>query len=238
VIVLGVLLIGWILWQAPFVRELVVGWSGRLGPRAVPLLRKVLNDSDNMVRMAAVSSLAEVGPDAVPPLLDTLREGSAAVRAESANALAYLAVRGIDTSAAVPALTEALQDGDAETRVKVLRALLCAGANAHPAMPAVLRALKDEAAVRKEAAEVLGRTGLRTDPAIVAGLLAALQDDDAEVRQEAAEALGRLGTPSKDVIPALRRALDDPDERVRKEAKESLDRLTGAAGGGPGSKRR
>jgi HEAT repeat protein len=65
---------------------------------------------------------------------------------------------GADPTAAVPALTEALQDADFYVRWRAAGALGAIGTAAAAAVPALMEALRDPVfAVREEAAEALKR---------------------------------------------------------------------------------
>ena len=86
---------------------------------------------------------------------------------------------------------------------------------------AQLAALKDkDAAVRRQAADALGRLG---DKAAVESLIAALKDGDRGVRWSAARSLGTLG--DKRAVEPLIAALKDGDDWVRGEIAEALGRL-------------
>src|SRR5207249_10638914 len=108
VAVLGVLLIGCLLYQAPFVREMVVSIAGWIGAPSVPYLRKVASqDDDHKVRENAMRALQAIGADAVPSLTKSLTDADAEVRAEAARALLLL---GDQAKEAVPILIESLKN--------------------------------------------------------------------------------------------------------------------------------
>ena len=111
----------------------------------------------------------------------------------------------------------------------------------------------DEAfAVRKVAAEALGKFGDSADDVIpklfallkneedrpvaldalrqikvksVPLLMETLSSGDASVRLFACEALGRLGPQAKESIPALKKALNDDYDIVRRQARMALRRI-------------
>src|SRR5437762_2758393 len=118
VICLGVVLIGWLLYQAPFVRELLVTWSTKLGPTAVPFVRHAMVDSDNYVRMAAYESMKELRGSAAPILAKNLEGPSAAVRSEAIQALMIL---GPESKGTLPVLVAIYPDADPECRANILR---------------------------------------------------------------------------------------------------------------------
>ena len=85
----------------------------------------------------------------------------------------------------------------------------------------LVRALSDStAAVRKEAAEALGRLKAT---AAVPGLIRGLNDEDASVRQTLVRALARIG--DNRAADGLIAALNDPSRQVRNYAAEALGRL-------------
>jgi HEAT repeats len=84
VVCLGLLLFAWLLWQAPFVREVGVEWLGKIGSPAVPVLRKALQDENHKVRGAAREALRKIGTDAVPPLVQALTDKDLGVRGDAA----------------------------------------------------------------------------------------------------------------------------------------------------------
>jgi HEAT repeat protein len=111
-------------------------------------------------------------------------------------AAATLEKYGPPAKAAVPDMARAVDVGDAEIRVAVIRALEAVDPrdprDAQPAIPALSKALAHP---------------------------------DVRVRRAAAEALSRFGPLARDAEPALRRALDDREDVVRKAAAEALINL-------------
>ena len=87
------------------------------------------------------------------------------------------------------------------------------GRLAQPAVPALLRALKDaDSVMRNRAAASLGR--VHTEPGIVIpALVACLNDRSSEVRSAAAEALGGWGSEARAAVPRLVELLDDRSDR-------------------------
>jgi HEAT repeat protein len=88
-----------------------------------------------------------------------------------------------------------------------------------------VQSLKDpEPRARKRAADVLGNIGA-SDPAVVGGLAAAVQDRDRSVREAAVQALVKMGPAAKEAEGALTIASKDGDPRVRALAVKGLERL-------------
>jgi HEAT repeat protein len=90
---------------------------------------------------------------------------------------------------------------------------------------ALAEALKDQdAAVRKGAAQSLGRLGAKAIDALPA-LVAAVADMDVDVRGAAALTPGRMGKEAREAVPALTDLLRDADRQVRSAAALSLARI-------------
>jgi HEAT repeat protein len=135
-------------------------------------------------RAAAVARLAQAGADGVPELAEMLTDPSWAVRRQVISALAAAG------DAAVPVLCEAVRARrDDETRLAAAVDALAASVG-DPRAPLDALARDRQAAVRADAAQILGR---RRDPRAV-GLLASLAEDpDDNVAVAAVEGLGRIG---------------------------------------------
>jgi HEAT repeat protein len=160
-------------------------------------------------------------------------------------AAAAYALGDMDCPEAVPVLTAALEDRNAEVRAAAVRslgrlgdptvaqtlaeslvaervprgmagsALLLMGRDAVPELRRI--AGHEDPAVREIAVTVLGLVGDSGDEDVA---LTAIGDPSPEVREAAAEALGRIGAMEADA--ALEAALDDPEHFVRAAAAESL----------------
>jgi HEAT repeat protein len=90
--------------------------------------------------------------DLVKSLVETLKDTDADARVNAGIALAAIG------SPAVDALTAALGESNRDARAAAAYALGVMGADATPAMPTLVRALKDvEADVRRQAAQALSR---------------------------------------------------------------------------------
>jgi HEAT repeat protein len=135
----------------------------------------------------------------------------------------------LDRDAVATEVKEALaglEDVDAAARVRAASSLSSLGKHARSAVPALIRALKDSnAAVRRAAAEALGRIGRPEAREAIAPLVETLQDSDAKVREEAAGALGFLR--AHQAVPALVALFKDPSRAIRSKAAFALN-LIGA----------
>lgn len=219
---------------------LLAGWEE---PAVVEGLSEALNDCEARVACAAADSLSQLKTSAAGLLLlPRLEDGKAFVRASILRALKELRLsqaaapaqqaladedRGVRREAVAvlgwlkyPAALDdlaRLANGDADDEVR--RAATGAlGYGGNEVLPALLRALRDEAwTVREEAAAVLGK--LRLAGAAPA-LITALDDEYWQVRLRAARSLGLL--KDKSAVPMLLRALEHPVGNLRKEAAIAL----------------
>jgi HEAT repeat protein len=98
---------------SPSVRGTAAGIIGEMGPAGRPALDrlvKALNDDvEQGVRQAAAGALAQFGAEALPPLIDALRHRDRFTRVTVVEALGYM---GSTAKGAIPALKEAVQEGD------------------------------------------------------------------------------------------------------------------------------
>lgn len=120
--------------------------------------------------------------------------------------------RGDTTSIAVPALIEALRDGDTDVRRAACHSL--SNLEDRRSIPALIDVLKDaDAEVRACAARALGSF---EDKRALPGLIALLKDKDKDVRESALSALGSF----RDQVPvsAILTALGDEDNDIKQAA--------------------
>ncbi len=206
-----------------FVRWAVARTLGKIGPvrvdLTVPGLARLLADGDTDVSKEAALTLGKYGPKAkaaVPALVTATGAGDPDMRIAAIKTLALVGPQNAAPS--VPALAAALANEDAGVRVAAAETLGKLGAVARSAVPALRRALDDEdadvrraasdavlailaadltsptAAVRRAAAEALGRMG----PAARAtedALRRAIEDEDTTVRRAVHGALDSINPP-------------------------------------------
>lgn len=200
---------------------------GPLAKAAAPAAIQALNDSNNFVRWAAVRLLGKIGTAAdadarvaaVGGLVKSLSDPDLDVRKA---AVAALGQYGQATAAAVPALSEHIEFGDARIRAYVLSWPPAFGSTRSSSeyTDADLR-LSAIRTVQAAATDATAATAVRA-------LAAALTDPDARVRRAAAEALAHFGGYAKSATAALQRALDDPEPDVRRAAADALLAATAA----------
>lgn len=202
----------------------------RLGPAALPAVRRAALDESSLVRSVADAAAKRIrdaasdssadNPARARDLVSQLQSSSPYERAIAAQELGKSRTLA---QTALPALTRALDDDDSLVRVAATGALRSCGAQA---LNPLRKALRDkDASVRAVAAEGLGRLGRHALPALP-DLANALSDRELGVRISAVSALERLGPQA---TSSIRAALNDRDWFVRKRAAEALDKLASAS---------
>ena len=133
------------------------------------------NDSNDEVRRSAILTLGHLSDDAVVPML------CEAIASDADWQCRRNAAQALDlhtTEAAIPALTQALEDDNWQVRKFTARALQKV-ANA-TSIPVLIKALSDEYSdVRKDAAIALGNLG---NPDVLPALQQTLDDPDRDVQ--------------------------------------------------------
>jgi HEAT repeat protein len=149
-----------------------------------------------------------------------LKDKDPSVRELAAQALA---VYGPEATTAIPALTEALQDGQDYVRLVAAEALGSIGPQAKAAVPQLAAALKDkDQVVRMSVAQALGRFGPEARAALP-DLVRAFKPSDAfsvsvdgkTVSDRVGEALVKIGPSGMEALVEL---LHDKDPSVRRDA--------------------
>ena len=126
----------------------------------------------------------------------------------------------------LPALVEALADGDGDLRWTAARALVDL-ARLQPEVHGVLLALtRDDGTprVRRMALHAL-RELAPDDPDTASALLAASRADNAALRRSALTSLAGLTAPPAAVLERLRDALDEDDAATQRIAARAIERL-------------
>lgn len=188
---------------------------------AVPLIKKVLDDSNLQVRSMAVFALGVKQTDECYPILVKLVESDPdyGIRAAAAGALGYLA----DPRAFEPLVRSFYEDTDWLVRFSAAVSL---GNIKDPRAREVLtQALKSEEVVIQQAA--IAALGEIKAIDAIDDILDFAQADDWLVRQRLAEALGNLN--SEKSISALKFLEKDSHPQVSQSASISLQRLAQAS---------
>lgn len=191
--------------------------------KAAAPLGVALRSDNPQVKLCAALVLARRtprDPAVLAPLLAGLKDKDPQLRAECASALG-----ATQAAAVMPALLDALQDGEENVRVPATEALLGFSPD-DSIIPRLIELLKKEES-RSSAAALLQHLGVKAAPAVPA-LLDALKGSDAEERRTFGEALGSIGKPA---IAGLLKVVDDAeqDEAVRAAALQALGQM-GPAG--------
>ncbi len=186
---------------------LAIGRHGKEAMTAVPALAKCVTDEDVNVRRAALRALRQIdpGPKVMIPLM-------AEVLGDADPAVAVAAIHNIadEGKQAVPGLTRAV--ADERTRFWATLALADIGADAAPAVPALIKAASDpKPEVRREVVLALAAIGPGAKAAVPT-LRNTLAAGDPATHLAAIYALGRIGPAAKVAISDLKAIVtgDDP----------------------------
>ncbi len=208
-----------------------------LGPVFVavrPSLVRNLSDPNPKVRLAAAQVLESRGESARPAaraLIERLSDPNPFVRWVAVRTLGRF--RSPAAPGAVEGLGNTLMDRDLSVRIAAANALESLGAEAGPAIPALLAsANRGDADYREAALRAIGTAGPfvpstvilreKRGQVIVPVVARELSNPDVRVRRAAALALGRLGNDAALAAGALQKALNDDDSEVRRYATEAL----------------
>jgi len=226
-------------------------------PRSLPLLKQLLDRSNEDVQVVTLEVIRRIGPAALPLLVELLQDPRLAIRRNAIDALIDLPPY---TRRFQPALRRALRDEDSTVAGDAARALGALGPRASPSVGALVQTLTHEDPyVQIYAAEALATIGPNaaaatndlaralSDPtpgvrwaacealagigpaaaAAVPRLTDALRDEYLYVRIFAAGALGSIGPQARTAVEPLKVATQDP--ALRDEAEWALSRITGVA---------
>jgi HEAT repeat protein len=178
--------------------EAVLRALGEIGPPARGSIPEMVRSSGRNIDLdrAVTQSVNRIltGPERldVALLISRLNDRDAAVRLQSAKSLTSL---GGNATPAIPALTNALGDPDADVRRATVRALRAIAPDFRPT-------------------EALYRVYIQD-----------LQDPDPGTRLRAAKTLGDFGTRAGIALGPLQELLRDPDRDVRRGVFEALNKI-------------
>jgi HEAT repeat protein len=198
----------------------------------VSALIKTLKDPDGKVRIHAAAALCNLDSEAVPALLKLIEGTDNVLRPQAARILGSMGTHGRRHPAALPALSRALHEKDAELRrwssyaISQIVTSDPALALGKDLVPGLIKALSDsEEKVRAYAAHALCTLDMHAVPSLIENLNA---KDDA-VRAQAAKILGSMGTHGRRhvvALPALTKALQDKAAEVRRWAAHAISQIT------------
>jgi HEAT repeat protein len=130
---------------------------------------------------------------------------------------------------AVPALIELLQGLDAEVRRRAIWALRDIGAEAVEAVPTLVVALDDPAALYGASiphCAIIALAAVGPAASAAAGrLVSFLESDDPRTRFEAATALFKITGKTQRYLPVLIESLSSPDVHLRRDAAVALEEI-------------
>jgi len=152
-----------------------------------------------------VVGLGALGPEAVPAFIADLKKPEVATRVKAAVELGQI---GEDAKTSLEALSQALQDADAEVRIRSAEALVRIDSNNTTGVPVLVTALADEK-YRIQTIEVLGGLGAPAKPAATA-LVESLKDPRITVQFRAAAALLQIEPGNAAAVNALIALADAP----------------------------
>jgi HEAT repeat protein len=210
---------------------------GEMGPeaaRAVPALRKALQDPDESARVPIALALWRLqrrveGPGlvsdprqgALAVLTRLLREGRPEERWSAAAAVRRI---GPEARPAVPALVGCLRDEDPGLREEAADALGAIDPDAGEATAALTNLLGDRSpSVRLAAARALARRGLR--PAELVPVLTRILQRSPDLIDEVAAVLATCGADARAAVPPLRRLLRHNDHAIAAAAARALGQI-------------
>lgn len=180
-------------------------------------LLAILAGQDERAGIAAAYDLAAHGADVAPGLLGLLAEENEMTRRHAAYALSAIGTPAVDF------LVDTLQHQSAVARADAATILGDIALAAEMAVPALIKAAKDEdEQVRRRACEALGTVAQHSSVAAPV-LIDALVDESVSVRTAATFALCRLGPHGAEAVSALERVLDDENRYVRADALYALE---------------
>jgi HEAT repeat protein len=195
-----------------------------------------LSDPDNVARFYAIRALGAIGPDAgdgVPALAKVMLEDNDQVlRSEAAKALAAMDPA---SAAAVPQLAQALDDKYYFVRMNAGLALFRLRTAARPAIPALIKAIKDDSnqtnlktfliTVQEQAVLALGRASAGTTEGVPTLTELLASDKPESLRRSAAQALGEVGPEARSAVPKLRELSGHPNDYIRQTVERALEKI-------------
>jgi HEAT repeat protein len=197
---------------------------GTTAKAAIPALAKVLEaDKSPDVRSESVLALSKMGTDAraaLPSLEAALKDPSLDVRLGILSAIESI---GPDAKGVAPLLVKTLKEKNRDYRAGVIKALGAIGPEAAKDTLEPLISSLQEAHLRPDATEALGKMG---KPA-VKPLTILLITRDPNIRICAVVALGEIGPDAKTAVDLLNRlAKFDRVPEIRDAAKEAVKKIT------------
>jgi HEAT repeat protein len=219
--------------------------GGRYGGHSRRYWIENLDNPDARIRQEAAFSLGATGEEAgeaVPALAAILLgDADGTVRCEAALALSKMHPA---SRTALPALSQALHDGEPGVRMYAAMTLFRLGPEARSAVPALIQALGDEAnqrsvgtfffTIRELVAMTLGRASAGSAEAVPALMEILTGKSPPPLRRAVVRALGDIGAKARPAAPHIRKILADAGPLLREDATEALHKIEGGPAGDGG----
>jgi HEAT repeat protein len=220
----------------------LLGLGGHYQGRPTRHWIQALKSHDAEDRQVAIHAIGVIGAQAggaVPELAVILLEDpDRGARIEAALALMKLASSSREEmTEAVPALARALSEGEPVVRIDAAIALMRLRGAARPAIPALIKALRDGAnqtnagifvfTIQEMSALALGQASAGSAEAVPALTEVLTAASTRGMRENVARALGEVGPEARPATTHLRALLKDGDFYVRRAAKEALEKIEG-----------
>jgi HEAT repeat protein len=210
-------------WKQNWLHGAVAQWDAVwTDPDAIPVLRELFHDSDEIVRAKAVSALCAHGTAVssdLPELIDYLRATGGTTpkypRLRIINAL-----RSIAGAEALPALCDCLNDPDELVADFAHRAIPEYGPDAEHALPHLVRNLDGELGDRT--ARLMAEMHLADPRTILPVFAKELRSEKTVVRRNATHGVARLVYSDPAALALLIERTKDVDSQVRRVAVEAL----------------
>ena len=207
----------------PEVQVYAAALEDDISPRdkaAIPALAELLKDENERVRYSANTALRRMGREIVPALVELLKDRNVNVRR---NAASVLGDSASEATAAIPALTEALKNGN-EARQAAADALGNLGPKAATRGAGPYRfARRSRRTCSPGRRNGTGKNWTRSEER-EAALTMLLTEGNAPVRLASCVALRKIDGEGKVTVPTLIGLLTDNDKDVRYSAAEELGR--------------
>jgi HEAT repeat protein len=199
----------------------------KIGPAAVPELRKAMKGDNRHARDFAVAGLGQLGPDAkeaLPDLMKMVRDKDPDLRMSALSAVVAIDrnTKGI-VQALIPALYDPARRGLALSSLIQLNLPPANGPEAKELVPALIAALGDkDVNIRNGVVSLLRPYGAQAQKAIPV-LIKILKEESlsGDTANPIAEILGAIGPAAKEAVPALQRW------QGSQKVQEALKRITG-----------
>jgi hypothetical protein len=185
---------------------------GEYQPKLPPFLQKLFPAPKPVLRAVdGANVFFYLGTNSIPEAITLLEHRSPTVRQAAAWGIGAVRRQSSAANQAIPALIEALGDGERDVRFQAVLALKEMGADASNAVPAIKKVLADAGSggqtnsyfyLRAAAASALGKIGPAAFDALP-GLKAALKESNSYLRGQAAVAVWRVSHDVDTALPVL-----------------------------------